>query len=218
MSFQIPTPSTMPEKYMLKEASGIPLVHSSESQGYTTPQRFRRLLCTMLTGVPSLENFLETVEQEDETKWLDLKRRLVVRTLFIRPGCLLVIPVLVMARFLKPEPPRATRQGIPVWFVGLCAALSVVSGLGLVRFLNTIQPRIVKEIRSSTLKLTATAMLLAMPSLWFILCTCILLIAGDRAAWLDASTYLTVVVVVIGVGVPAPVPLVLLYFTRPTLI
>ncbi|KAI6046377.1 hypothetical protein EDC04DRAFT_2630440 [Pisolithus marmoratus] len=202
-----------PENCTSEEASGMPLVHPSKSRDSTTPQRFCCLLSSILIGVPSLESFLEIVEQEDTTKWRDLKRRLIARTLFTWPSCVLFMMEFAVAALSKPESPQAASANVSSSIGAFCATLSFVSGLGLVRLLHTIQPRTIKEIRSSMTKLTVIAMLLATPSLLFIMCMYTLCIGAGRTTWLYAGPFLKVVVIVVSVGVILFVPLAFLFFT-----
>ncbi|KAI6046375.1 hypothetical protein EDC04DRAFT_2630420, partial [Pisolithus marmoratus] len=103
-------------------------------------------------------------------------------------SCLTLILVFVVPNLLKPESPGTAFQRVSDLICGLCATLYVASSSALVRFLNTVQPQFAKEIRSSTFKLTATAMLLAMPPLSLAMCIAIFCIGTVRATWLLMPT------------------------------
>ncbi|KAI6014735.1 hypothetical protein BKA83DRAFT_4344033 [Pisolithus microcarpus] len=133
---------------------------------------FSTLLSVMfllLIGTPSLERFLEIIEQEDDAH--------------------------TCASFLTSSGPT----DIANWdhpFPYLCilagsvfATLSVLSGVGLLGFINTIRPDTVKEMQSSSLKFALTVTLLMMPFLCLFAAGLASVTGCLGAVWFGNSTW-----------------------------
>ncbi|KAI6119976.1 hypothetical protein EV401DRAFT_1465492 [Pisolithus croceorrhizus] len=126
-------------------------------------------MCILLIGTPSLERFSDIIEHPDPTQWKELRGLLVDRTSNINVVASLALST--CASFLTTSSPT----DIANWshpFPYLCilagavfALLSVLSGVGLLGFINAVQPNTVREIQSNHLKFALTATLLIMPFL-----------------------------------------------------
>lgn len=71
----------------------------------------------------------------------------------------------------------------------MCSVLSVVSGLGLVMFLNAVQRQTVRDIQASTFKLIVVAVLLGMPFFWLFMGIVIPIMGMAAAVWLGDDTF-----------------------------
>ncbi|KIK23491.1 hypothetical protein PISMIDRAFT_454114 [Pisolithus microcarpus 441] len=147
----------------------------------------------LLIGTPSLERFLEIIEQEDDAQWKELKGLLVDRTSNINVVASLALSM--CASFLTTSGPT----DIANWshpFPYLCilagsvfATLSVLSGVGLLGFINTIRPETVKEMQSSSLKFALTVTLLMMPFLCLFAAGLASITGCLGAVWFGNSTW-----------------------------
>ncbi|KAI6168964.1 hypothetical protein EDD17DRAFT_453319 [Pisolithus thermaeus] len=105
-------------------------------------------MCILLIGTPSLERFSDIIEHPDPTQWKELRGLLVDRTSNINVVASLALST--CASFLTTSSPT----DIANWshpFPYLCilagavfALLSVLSGVGLLGFINAVQPNTVR--------------------------------------------------------------------------
>ncbi|KAI6149888.1 hypothetical protein BKA82DRAFT_997778 [Pisolithus tinctorius] len=182
----------MPKDYKSRITSDISRIDGLDQDDSTIP-RLRRLTFLLLLGTPSLERLSQIIEQEDDTQWKELKTLLVDRTSNINVVASLAIGT--CATFLASSGPT----DIADWshpFPYLCilagsvfATLSVLSGIGLLAFINTLQPRTVKEMRSSNLKFVLTITLLAMPFLCLFISGLASVTGCLGAVWFGNSTW-----------------------------
>ncbi|KAI6142143.1 hypothetical protein BKA82DRAFT_1007930 [Pisolithus tinctorius] len=139
----------MPEGRTSNETSTISLqvVISSRDQCFIKPkfQRLRRFMSLVLIGIPSLGGLLQILEQEDGMQWRELKNQLINRTSIVTVvGSLVTAAAVSFVISKTPSPITAWDDSFPYVCLlagGLCSALCVVSGLGLVMFLNAVQPQ-----------------------------------------------------------------------------
>lgn len=110
-------------------------------------QQFRRCAFLILLGTPSLESLLR-LSEKDEKEWFKLKDRLTQRTVNIN-----VVGALAVASsssFLTtPSPTRFANwdREFPYFCIAASngsAMLAVISGLGLLIFLNVMGPESIK--------------------------------------------------------------------------
>ncbi|KAI6026879.1 hypothetical protein PISMIDRAFT_648546 [Pisolithus microcarpus 441] len=107
-----------------------------------------------LLGEPSLESVIETAEK-DKQEWTELKRRLTERTANI--NVISSLAVAACATFLTTAPPTNIAEWTHVFpyiciggAIG-CSLLAVVTGLGLLIFLNSAQASTFKRVLLLTL-------------------------------------------------------------------
>ncbi|KAI6145593.1 hypothetical protein BKA82DRAFT_914421 [Pisolithus tinctorius] len=196
---QNPVSTAMQEK-LTGEHSDIPLLNSStESEDSTNPQHVRRYLSIVLMGIPSFQRFVQAAEQADETEWRNLKRELMHHMSLVRPSILGITlsSLIVLLFWPEPQTPGTAFQRKCFLSGGLLSALSLASYLGAAWFLNTVQPQVVREMRTSKLRLTAISILLGMPSFWNLLSIYSYLIGVCGAFWLDNCTFMTVMTIVV---------------------
>lgn len=194
----------MPGDRTSNETSTIPLqvVISSRGRRFIKPkfQRLRRFMSLVLIGIPSLGGLLQILEQEDGMQWRELKNQLVNRTSNVTVvGSLVTAAAVSFVTSKTPSPITAWDDSFPYVCLlagGLCSALCVVSGLGLVMFLNAVQPQTVREINTSTFKLTIVAVLLAMPFFWLFTGILVPIIGMTVAVWLGDNTFAKASVIV----------------------
>lgn len=129
-------------------------------------QRFRRCAFLILLGTPSLESLLR-LSEKDEKEWFKLKDRLTQRTININ-----VVGALAVASsssFLTtPSPTRFANwdREFPYFCIAASngsAMLAVISGLGLLIFLNVMGPESIKAAQKSTFRFVILVTLLMMP-------------------------------------------------------
>lgn len=175
---------------------------SSRGRRFIKPkfQRLRRFMSLVLIGIPSLGGLLQILEQEDGMQWRELKNQLVNRTSNVTVvGSLVTAAAVSFVTSKTPSPITAWDDSFPYVCLlagGLCSALCVVSGLGLVMFLNAVQPQTVREINTSTFKLTIVAVLLAMPFFWLFTGILVPIIGMTVAVWLGDNTFAKASVIV----------------------
>ncbi|KAI6041888.1 Sec1-like protein [Pisolithus marmoratus] len=155
--------------------------------------RIRNLTFLLLLGTPSLERLLEIIEQKDETQWRELKGLLVDRTSNINVIASLTLGT--SAAFLTTSGPT----DIANWshpFPYLCllacsvfATLSVLSGFGLLAFINTLRPSTVKEMQSNNFKFAVTITLLTMPFVCLFASGLASVTGSLAAVWYGNSTW-----------------------------
>lgn len=182
----------MPKDYKSRITSDISRIDGLDQDDSTIP-RLRRLTFLLLLGTPSLERLSQIIEQEDDTQWKELKTLLVDRTSNINVVASLAIGT--CATFLASSGPT----DIADWshpFPYLCilagsvfATLSVLSGIGLLAFINTLRPHTVREMRSSNLKFVLTITLLAMPFLCLFISGLASVTGCLGAVWFGNSTW-----------------------------
>lgn len=182
----------MPEGHKSRITSDISRIDGLDEDNSTIP-KLRRLTFLLLLGTPSLERLLQIIEQEDDTQWKELKTLLVDRTSNINVVASLAIGT--CASFLASSGPT----DIANWshpFPYLCilagsvfATLSVLSGIGLLAFVNTLRPQTVKDMRSSNLKFVLTITLLAMPFLCLFISGLASVTGCLGAVWFGNSTW-----------------------------
>ncbi|KAI6046889.1 hypothetical protein EDC04DRAFT_943999 [Pisolithus marmoratus] len=102
----------------------------------------------VLIGTPSLRGLLQIVEQKDGTQWRELKDQLIARTSNVTiVGSLVTAGSVSFVTSRAPSPVADWDYTFPYICLlagGLTSALCVVSGLGLVMFLNAVQPQTVR--------------------------------------------------------------------------
>ncbi|KAI6095930.1 hypothetical protein F5141DRAFT_1265200 [Pisolithus sp. B1] len=205
----------MPESCPPRENPDIPSVNSSNAQDSVKLQRFCRcawyvhaiwhpitiylrawshsVMSLVLTGTPSLGELFEILERPDQTEWRDLKQQLIARTSNVTlVGSLAIAGSISFVTSKSPSPIAAWEYALPyisLFAGGLCSVLSVVSGLGLVMFLNAVQHQTVREIRASMFKLIVVALLLAMPFFWLFMGIVIPIMGVAAAVWLGDNTF-----------------------------
>lgn len=152
-----------------------------------------RLICLVFTGTPSWETFLKILEKNDQPEWKELKEQLVTRiTNLTVVGALVASVAVTFVASDAPSPIANWDEMLPyISFLacGLFSAMCVVSGLGLMVFLDAVQPQTASEMRTSQLRCAAVATLLAMPFLWFFAGLIAPLIGMTGAIWLGDSTF-----------------------------
>lgn len=128
--------------------------------------RVRQCIFLTLLGEPSLESVIETAEK-DKQEWTELKRRLTERTANI--NVISSLAVAACATFLTTVPPTNIAEWthvFPYIYIGGaigCSLLAVVTGLGLLIFLNVMSPQHLKSAQASTFKRVLLLTLLMMP-------------------------------------------------------
>ncbi|KAI6140942.1 hypothetical protein EDD17DRAFT_1800780 [Pisolithus thermaeus] len=147
----------------------------------------------LLIGTSSLERFSDIIEHPDPTQWKELKGLLVDQTSNINVVAALTLST--CASFLTTSGPT----DIANWshpFPYLCilagtvfATLSVLSGVGLLGFINAVQPNTVREIQSNHLKFALTVTLLIMPFLCLFTSGLASITGCLGAVWFGNSTW-----------------------------
>ncbi|KAI6020671.1 hypothetical protein PISMIDRAFT_11819 [Pisolithus microcarpus 441] len=147
----------------------------------------------VLTGTPSLRELFDILERPDQTEWRDLKQQLISRTSNVTlVGSLAIAGSISFVTSKSPSPIAAWDNALPyisLFAGGLCSVLSVVSGLGLVMFLNAVQRQTVRDIQASTFKLIVVAVLLGMPFFWLFMGIVIPIMGMAAAVWLGDDTF-----------------------------
>lgn len=183
----------MPESCPPRENPDTPPVNSSNAQDSVKVQRFRRFMSLVLTGTPSLRELFDILERPDQTEWRDLKQQLISRTSNVTlVGSLAIAGSISFVTSKSPSPIAAWDNALPyisLFAGGLCSVLSVVSGLGLVMFLNAVQRQTVRDIQASTFKLIVVAVLLGMPFFWLFMGIVIPIMGMAAAVWLGDDTF-----------------------------
>ncbi|KAI5997421.1 hypothetical protein EDD15DRAFT_2364143 [Pisolithus albus] len=147
----------------------------------------------VLTGTPSLRKLFDILERPDQTEWRDLKQQLIARTSNVTlVGSLAIAGSISFVTSKSPSPIAAWDYALPyisLFAGGLCSVLSVVSGLGLVMFLNAVQRQTVRDIQASTFKLIVVAILLGMPFFWLFMGIVVPIMGMAAAVWLGDDTF-----------------------------
>ncbi|KAI6009234.1 hypothetical protein EDC04DRAFT_2774045 [Pisolithus marmoratus] len=191
---------TLPDRYSSYMAESYYV-----ASRYSRTRRFYRSVYLLLIGTTSLESLFYLVDRADTAEWQALKGHLVNRT-----SCVMVVGSLVTAASTsfvtsKPPSPVAAWDSTPLYICFFCgnlfSAWCVMSGLGLVMFLSTVQPAIViREVQMSKPKFTVAFLLLAMPFFWLFIGTSFFIAGMTGALWLGNSSFGRVAVVVAVMG------------------
>ncbi|KAI6022161.1 hypothetical protein PISMIDRAFT_11820 [Pisolithus microcarpus 441] len=183
----------VPESCPPRENPDVSPVNSSNAQDSVKVQRFRRFMSLVLTGTPSLSKLFDILERPDQTEWRDLKQQLIARTSNVTlVGSLAIAGSISFVTSKSPSPIAAWDNAVPYISLcagGLCSVLSVVSGLGLVMFLNAVQRQTVRDIQASTFRLIVVAILLAMPFFWLLMGIIVPIMGLVVAVWLGDDTF-----------------------------
>ncbi|KAI6149901.1 hypothetical protein BKA82DRAFT_997773 [Pisolithus tinctorius] len=162
----------------------------------TTPG-LPRLVCLILFGTPSLEGLLRIILANDN-RWETQRQLMVDRTTNINTISALILPT--TAAFLTTSGPTdITNWSHTLPYVCLLTGsafttLSLVSGLGVLAFLNTLQARTVREMLQNKRKFFGRITLLMMPFLCLFMSGLVLVIGSVSAVWFGNSTWAKTVV------------------------
>ncbi|KAI5992305.1 hypothetical protein F5J12DRAFT_897334 [Pisolithus orientalis] len=141
--------------------------------------------------MPSLEGLLDIILANDK-RWETQRQLMIDRTTNINTVSALVLPT--AAAFLTTSSPTAIvnwSHTLPyVCFLagGVFATLSLLSGLGVLGFVNTLQSDAVKEMLYNKRKFFERITLLMMPFLCLFMAGLILVVGFVGAVWLGNST------------------------------
>ncbi|KAI6041887.1 hypothetical protein EDC04DRAFT_2977261 [Pisolithus marmoratus] len=174
----------MPRDHKSRITSDVSRIDDLNQDNSIIPRRFRNLIYLILIGTPLLDRLLEIIEQDDDTQWKELKGLLIDRTSNINIVASLTLggPTNIV-NWTHPFPYLCLLSG------GVSATLSVLSGLGLLAFINTLRPATVKEMQSNNLKFALTITLLTMPFLCLFISGLASVTGCLGAVWFGNSTW-----------------------------
>ncbi|KAI6162868.1 hypothetical protein EDD17DRAFT_1573029 [Pisolithus thermaeus] len=148
--------------------------------------RTRQFAYLTLLGQNSLESLIATAEK-DGPEWTELKRRLTERTANI--NVVASLAVAACATFLTATPSTSVADWtheFPYVCIGGsvgCALLSVITGLGLLVFLNIMSAQHLKSAKESAFKRVLLLTLLMMPLTFLATAAVCAVVGWVGAAW-----------------------------------
>ncbi|KAI6040488.1 hypothetical protein EDC04DRAFT_2676493 [Pisolithus marmoratus] len=170
---------------------------SDRKDSHHVVQRFHRCIFRTLLGTDSLES-LRQISEKNEKAWSKLKDRLTDRTINI--NIVAALAVAATASFLTNPPPTDFAKWdhqFPYFCVAASngsAMLAVISGLGLLIFLNAMDSKSIIAAQTSKFKFVILVTLLMMPLTFLATATLWAGLAWIGAVWLGDKFWIQLAV------------------------
>ncbi|KAI6040520.1 hypothetical protein EDC04DRAFT_2676826 [Pisolithus marmoratus] len=186
----LPVQFLHPQPYIMAEE-----VKSTTSNALGEFDRWRQCAFRIFVGTPSLEH-LQEISAKNKQEWFELKSRLTDRAANANTVGALVVGA--TAAFLTTSPPTHFAEwggALTYFFLGAAggfALLAVLSGFGLLVFLNAMGPEDLERAKDNRFKFAILIMLLTMPLTLLLVAAACTVVAWDVAVWAGGTFWIKV--------------------------